>query len=90
MFNIKDLRSIYWRIYHVDSEVEDIAFKLFAEHKPNSSIMSITHRLSTIKYVDKVIFIENGKISGLGTHDELLSSHSKYKKYIELQATYSN
>lgn len=52
--------------------------------------MSITHRLSTIKYVDKVIFIENGKISGLGTHDELLSSHSKYKKYIELQATYSN
>ncbi|HFC2993599.1 TPA: multidrug ABC transporter permease, partial [Neisseria gonorrhoeae] len=45
----------------------------------------VAHRLSTVLKADKIIFIDNGEITGMGTHAELLSRHSKYKNMIELQ-----
>jgi ATP-binding cassette, subfamily B, bacterial AbcA/BmrA len=46
-------------------------------------IIIIAHRLYTIADADQIIVLENGKISGLGTHSELLLSNSWYKKAVE-------
>ena len=65
-----------------------------SEHKIQESIKNVSndrttiivaHRLSTVLKADKIIFIDNGEITGMGTHEELLSRHSKYKNMIELQ-----
>ncbi|WP_049398081.1 ABC transporter ATP-binding protein [Staphylococcus epidermidis] len=59
-----------------------------SEHKIQESIKNVSndrttiivaHRLSTVLKADKIIFIDNGEITGMGTHEELLARHSKYK-----------
>lgn len=45
----------------------------------------IAHRLSTIKQVDKIIFLDEGSITGIGNHEELYTSHKKYKKFVNSQ-----
>jgi ATP-binding cassette, subfamily B, bacterial AbcA/BmrA len=47
----------------------------------------IAHRLSTIVHADKIIFIEKGKITGIGTHQELVNSHDLYREFAEQQLT---
>ncbi len=45
----------------------------------------IAHRLSTVIDADQLIFVEAGRITGIGTHDELIKSHSLYKEFAEGQ-----
>ncbi|MDM5187335.1 ABC transporter ATP-binding protein [Bacillus sp. DX4.1] len=45
----------------------------------------IAHRLSTIVNADQIIILEDGRITGFGTHDELLSNHEYYQKVIKQQ-----
>lgn len=66
-----------------------------SEHEINSTILDestnqttiiISHRLSTIRYVDHIYFFENGTIIEHGTHKELLDLNKKYAKMYETQA----
>ncbi|MGJ9460559.1 hypothetical protein [Oceanobacillus sp. CF4.6] len=43
--------------------------------------------LSTIVDSDKIIFIEEGKLTGQGTHQELVETHELYRKFAEQQLT---
>ena len=45
----------------------------------------IAHRLSTIVKADKIFFLENGTITGSGTHQELIRKHPLYSKYVKEQ-----
>lgn len=45
----------------------------------------VAHRLSTVKDVDRLLVIENGKINSQGKHDELLRVNSLYKRLVEQQ-----
>lgn len=45
----------------------------------------IAHRLSTIINADKIIFMENGRITGQGNHEELQKNHPLYNQFCELQ-----
>lgn len=45
----------------------------------------VAHRLATIKRADNIVFIEDGKITGQGTHEELMISHEKYNHFVTLQ-----
>ncbi len=66
----------------------------FSERKIHSIMHSgkdittiiIAHRLSTIIQCDKIIYIEDGKVLGEGTHSELLKRLPKYKEMIEFQS----
>lgn len=51
----------------------------------NKIVLNVTHRLSTIKSMDKIIFIENGVVTGVGSHYELLKSHKMYSEFIRLK-----
>lgn len=52
-------------------------------HKQTAFV--IAHRLSTIVGADQIIVLEDGRITGFGTHDELLSNHEYYQKVIKQQ-----
>lgn len=69
----------------VDSELETLIFETLLKFKPDKTIISIAHRLSTVKYADTIIFLEEGKISGIGTHSELYAQHEHYRHFIDLQ-----
>ncbi len=47
--------------------------------KGKSTIVIVAHRLSTIKNVDKIFFLDNGKIEDIGTFDELFENNVKFK-----------
>ena len=52
----------------------------------SKTVIAIAHRLSTLKNMDRIIVIDQGKIAEIGTHFELLqNSESLYKKLWELQ-----
>jgi len=49
------------------------------------TVIFVTHKLATIKGVDKIFFIDNGHIIEEGTHEDLLKNHQKYKLFLTKQ-----
>ena len=46
----------------------------------------ISHRFSTVRIADRIAVVEGGKITELGTHDELIRANGRYAHLFELQA----
>ncbi len=57
---------------------------LQAIKRRNITCIMIAHRLSTIRSCEKIIVLENGKIQGCGTHEELLKSNELYQKLVQV------
>ena len=51
------------------------------------TILIIAHRLSTVINADKIFLIADGKVSDIGTHEELLKNNEDYRKMYELELT---
>jgi len=51
----------------------------------NITVLAIAHRLSTLKHMDRIIVLEQGKIIEEGTHNALVTQDSTYKKLWEMQ-----
>lgn len=71
---------------NLDSESEAKIQSSLKDLMKNKTTITIAHRLSTIKEADQIIFLDNGKITGKGTHHELLKTHKKYKNYVQHQS----
>lgn len=69
----------------VDTRTErEILDNLRKERKGKTTIL-IAHRISTVEQMDKIIFIEEGRILAAGTHKELCEGCEDYRKMVELQ-----
>ncbi len=51
------------------------------------TVFVIAHRLSTLRNVDRIVLLENGSISRVGTHDELMAEDNLYRQLIALQSS---
>lgn len=71
----------------LDSQSEGIVQQALARLMVGRTTFVIAHRLSTIVDADQIIFIENGKVTGMGTHQELSKSHVLYRQFAEQQLT---
>lgn len=71
----------------LDSQSEGIVQEALVRLMEGRTTFIIAHRLSTIVDSDKIIFIENGEITGVGTHGELVESHGLYREFAEQQLT---
>ncbi|GFZ83469.1 ABC transporter ATP-binding protein [Compostibacillus humi] len=69
----------------LDSESEQAVQEALSRLMEGRTTFVIAHRLSTIVDADKIIFIENGQVTGIGTHEELMESHDLYRSYAEQQ-----
>ena len=69
----------------VDTKTErHILDNLHATQAGKTTIL-IAHRVSTIEKMDKVLFIDEGKLAAVGTHQELYATNRKYQKMVDLQ-----
>ncbi len=69
----------------VDVKTEKaILANLAAERKGKTTIL-IAHRITTVEKMDKIIFIDDGRILDVGRHEELLARCDEYKTMVELQ-----
>ncbi|MEE2683252.1 MAG: ABC transporter ATP-binding protein [Actinomycetota bacterium] len=72
----------------VDPVVEKKILDKLRTHE-DVTLLIVAHRLSTIKLADRVIFLNEGKIEGTGTHDEMMSHHS-YSALVKAYETNGN
>lgn len=70
---------------NLDSESEQKIQDSLTKLMNNKTTIIIAHRLSTIKKANQIIFIDNGKITGKGTHLDLMKHHTKYKNFVLTQ-----
>ena len=63
----------------VDTATDARIRKAFAEEIPDTTKLIIAQRISSIQSADRIIVMENGRINGFGTHEELLRTNSIYQ-----------
>lgn len=69
----------------LDSQSEGIVQQALSRLMEGRTTLVIAHRLSTIVDADKIVFIEKGHVTGIGTHLELSRSHELYSEFAEQQ-----
>lgn len=69
----------------LDSETERIIQNNLDELKGKYTILIIAHRLATVKNVDKVVLLSNGKIENQGDFETLMNNSGAFKRMVEMQ-----
>jgi ATP-binding cassette subfamily B protein len=64
----------------IDSATEDKIQKAIFTAARGRTTLIITHRLSQIRWADLIIVIRQGRLSAVGTHEELLESSDAYRR----------
>ncbi len=64
----------------VDTKTDALIRKAFRENIPNTTKLIIAQRISSVQDADQIIVLDGGKISAVGTHNELLESSEIYKE----------
>ena len=73
----------------MDPISESNLYENFMKIMKLNSTLIVTHRMALAKYADVVIALQNGEVTGMGTHEELLVKNAYYRKlYNEQSAWY--
>lgn len=56
----------------IDAKSENEIYEHFLAKNKNKTIVFVTHRLSAVKYADKILFLQNGKVQGFDSHEALM------------------
>lgn len=70
----------------LDARAEHEVFVRFAELMKGKAAVLISHRFSTVRMADRILFLEHGRLLELGSHEELLARGGKYAELFRLQA----
>ena len=69
----------------VDTATDAKIRRAFREEIPDTTRLIIAHRISSVQECDRIIVMDNGRVSGFGTHEELLRSNQIYREVYESQ-----
>lgn len=70
----------------LDARAEHEVFQRFSRLIEGKMAVLISHRFSTVRMADRILFLENGTLLEFGSHEELLAIHGKYAELFNLQA----
>ncbi len=74
---------------NLDSQSEIVVQKALRNLMEGRTTFVIAHRLSTVVDADQILFMEKGRITGSGTHDELFQKHDMYREFAMQQFRYN-
>lgn len=69
----------------VDTRTDFLIRKSFKEDLPNLTKLIISQRISSIEDADRIVVLDDGKIHGIGTHEQLLKNDSIYQEVYQTQ-----
>ena len=69
----------------VDTATEARIRRMLAEKLPEMTKIIIAQRISSVRHADKIVVLEDGRIQGIGTHEELLAGNKIYQEIYESQ-----
>ena len=69
----------------VDTRTEKTILENLRATRAGKTTILIAHRISTIEKMDKILFIDDGKLAAFGTHQELYRNCAEYQKMVDLQ-----
>lgn len=69
----------------LDLATEKILQQSIQKLKETATVITVAHRLHTIKNADQILFLENGRLQAVGTHESLLEISPAYKELVMIQ-----
>ncbi len=69
----------------VDSATETAIRRSFSENLKDTTVLIIAQRISSVRYADKIVILEDDHIVGEGTHDQLLADNAIYQEIYQSQ-----
>lgn len=69
----------------VDTKTDAQIQQAFTSYIPDTTKIIIAQRISSVQHADKIVVMDDGKVSAIGKHDELLKTSSIYKEVFESQ-----
>lgn len=69
----------------VDTRTEKIILENLKASRAGKTTLLIAHRISTVEGLDKIIFLEDGRVEAVGPHDSLYASCPEYRRMVDLQ-----
>ena len=70
----------------LDARSEFEVFRRFAELTTGKMALFISHRFSTVRMADRIVVLDNGRVSEDGSHDQLSRTGGRYAEMFEMQA----
>jgi ATP-binding cassette, subfamily B, bacterial MsbA len=69
----------------LDTESESLVQAALQNLMANRTVFVIAHRLSTVRRADRIVVLENGLISDIGSHEDLMNRLGTYRRLYDLQ-----
>ncbi len=69
----------------VDTKTEKKILQNLKQDRAGKTTILIAHRISTVENMDRILFIEDGAVSGFDTHSALYAQNESYRKMVDLQ-----
>ena len=69
----------------VDTKTEQTILENLRQTRAGKTTILIAHRISTVERMDKILFLDQGRVAAVGTHDALYETCSEYRKMVDLQ-----
>lgn len=74
----------------VDSETDSLIRKALKEHMKGSTVILISHRITTLMGADSIMVLNHGKIEEMGTHHQLIENNGIYRQIYDIQMSYDD
>ena len=69
----------------VDTDTEKVILENLRQSRQGKTTILIAHRISTIESLDKIVFVEDGRVIAVGSHEQLLAACLAYGRMVKLQ-----
>jgi ATP-binding cassette, subfamily B, bacterial len=70
----------------IDADAEEEIFNTLHNLGKDTTLIFVSHRFSTIRQADKIVFIAGGTVDCVGSHDYLIENSSEYRRLYEMQS----